>query len=134
MSSCLRADCHPTIFLFPLSEENCRPIIEAPPRPAHLVASVLQGLGGCQARHASSHYHHTLGQPGDVEALLGRDKDGLIFRVLEALDQVLIGGKAAGSSQQEPQDEDSWGRERNEGCISRVQTLYPTLPRVSLAV
>lgn len=67
-----------------------------------------------------------------MEALLGCDQDRLVFGVLEALDQVLIVAKAAGSSQQEPQDQDSWGRERNGGCLSGA--LYPALPRVSLAV
>ena len=50
-----------------------------------------------------------------MEALLGCDKDRLIFRVLETLSQVLIVAKAAGSGQQKPQDQDSWGRERNGG-------------------
>lgn len=58
-----------------------------------------------------------------MEALLGRDKDGLVFRVLEALDQVPIVAKAAGSSQQEPQDQDSWDRERNGSCFSGAQVL-----------
>lgn len=104
------------------------------PRPAHLVASVLQGLGCHQAGHASSHHHHALVQRGGAEALLGCDNNGLIGRVLEAAGQVFRVAEAAGSSQQEPEDQDSWGRERNGGWLSGAQVLYPTLPRVSLAV
>lgn len=101
---------------------------EAPPKPAHLMASILQGLGCHQAGHASSHHHHALGQWGAVEALLGCNNDGLVLRVLEALGQVLMVAKAAGSSQQQPQDQDSWSRERNGGCLSGAQVFYPTCP------
>lgn len=74
------------------------------PKPAHLVASVLQGLGCHQAGHASSHPHHALGQRGGVEALLGCDNNGFIGRVLEAAGRVFRVAGAAGSSQQEPKD------------------------------
>lgn len=52
-----------------------------------------------------------------MESLLCCDKDGLIFGVLEALGQVLKVAKAAGSSQEEPQDQDSCGGEGNQRLI-----------------
>lgn len=44
-----------------------------------------------------------------MEPILGYEKEGLIIRILETLDKVLIEGKAAGDGQQDPPNKDSWG-------------------------
>lgn len=49
-----------------------------------------------------------------MEPILGNEKAGLIVRILETLDKVLIRGKAAGEGQQDPPNKDSWGRESKE--------------------
>lgn len=60
--------------------------------------------------------------------LPGCDEEGLVFRVLEALAQVLIVAKAAGGNQQELQDQDSWSGERKGGCLSGAQLGTPPYP------
>lgn len=69
-----------------------------------------------------------------MEPILGYEKQGLIIRILETLENVLKRGKAAGDGQQDPPNKDSWGQRKQRGGLPGAKALAPGLPRLSLAV
>lgn len=52
-----------------------------------------------------------------MEPILGDEKGGLIVRILETLDKVLVEGKAAGEGQQDPPNKDAWGQRKQRGGL-----------------
>lgn len=64
-----------------------------------------------------------------MEPILGNEKEGLIVRILETLDKVLIEGKAAGEGQQDPPNKDAWGQRKQRGGLPGAKALVPVYLR-----